>query len=168
MSTFTFGNDRTMDFGPRKQKSQLYCYEIDGKIFFYPDSMTLLNFCGEKVIRIQLRPTMSSFLNFLLENGMKGLITEDEILAEVWEKNGLQGSTHRLWQVSRDLNYKLFALGLNRSLFEKISRKRLYSVNSDIVVPLYVNKGEHSENVKEEQTDNFYPKKNNRIDHFFS
>lgn len=119
---------------------EVHCYEIEGKIFFYPKTMTLVNFCGEQVVRTQLRTTMGNLLKFLLESGEKGIISEDEILTEVWEKNCLRASAHRLWQVSRDLNYKLTSVGLTLPLYEKINRKRLYTVNMKIVVPLYVKK----------------------------
>lgn len=125
-------------------KAEIYCYEISSKILFYPQSKLLINFSGDKVLRTQLRNTMSNLLDYFLVNGRKGPIPEDEILLEVWEKKGLQASTHRLWQVSRDLNYKLKILGLTDMLFGKIYRKRHYFINYTIVVPLYINKEQES------------------------
>lgn len=57
-------------------------------------------------------------------------------MANVWEKNNLQASSHRLWQVSRDLKLKLHEVGLRFELFSRVDR-RGFSVNNTLVMPIY-------------------------------
>lgn len=79
---------------------------------------------------------MANLLSYLLNNSGRKYILDDEIMSNVWESNNLQASSHRLWQVARDLKFKLREIGLETELFSRAER-RGFSVNQDLVMPIY-------------------------------
>lgn len=115
---------------------QPYGYVLFGHVTYYCDEMLLVNFSKENFKRTQLRATMANLFCYLLSNAAMQYIPDDQIMVEVWEKNNLRASSHRLWQVSRDLHYKLISTGINKPLFTRVPRKRGFTVNKDAVETL--------------------------------
>ncbi|MCO7508681.1 hypothetical protein NJH77_05355 [Serratia fonticola] len=111
-------------------------FTLGGNILFYPQDNVLMNFSKKNLCRVQIRPTMANLLSYLLNNSGRKYILDDEIMSNVWEVNNLQASTHRLWQVSRDLKFKLRDVGLESELFSRAER-RGFSVNDNLVMPIY-------------------------------
>lgn len=64
----------------------MHCYVIDESIYYYPNSMVLLSFKKTKIEKIQLRRTMAYLLNHVLDKSSEGMVSEDELMSEVWEK----------------------------------------------------------------------------------
>lgn len=86
---------------------------------------------------IVLRRTMVMLLAFLLERRKENAITVDEILYHVWDKNYLQSSTQRLWQVMKGLKIKLQLAGIEEDFIIR-KDKQSYIIAKELVVPLYV------------------------------
>ena len=64
---------------------------------------------------------MSLLFTYLLENANDRIISDDELLMEVWDRRGLKGSNHRLWEVMKDLKMKLKELGLDDSFILRVN-----------------------------------------------
>jgi DNA-binding winged helix-turn-helix (wHTH) protein len=111
-------------------------YALGNEILFYFKGSVLINFSKNNFRRVQIRSTMANLLTYLLLNSDRKFITDDDIMSDVWEMNNLRASSHRLWQVSRDLKFKLIEIGLNEELFTRVER-RGFSVNSRLVMPIY-------------------------------
>lgn len=79
---------------------------------------------------------MVHLLQFLLERRNEDAITIDEILYYVWDKNHLQSSTQRLWQVMRSLKAKLESAGVEDNFILR-KDKHSYQVIDDFIDPLY-------------------------------
>ena len=111
-------------------------YALGNEILFYFKDNVLINFSKNNFCRVQIRSTMANLLSYLLLNSERKFITDDDIMSDVWEMNNLRASSHRLWQVSRDLKFKLLEIGLEEELFIRVER-RGFSVNSGLVMPIY-------------------------------
>lgn len=79
---------------------------------------------------------MGNLLYYLLENADKECISDEEIMSEVWEKHDLRASYSRLWQVYRDLNYRLTDIGVDINLLTRVKRLRGYKVNASMCTKL--------------------------------
>lgn len=112
-------------------------YKLGSDILFYMQHNVLINFSKKNLNRVQLRPTMANLLIYFLSNSNGKYMMDDDIMANVWEKNNLQASSHRLWQVSRDLRLKLHEAGLESDLFYRVER-RGFSVNNTLAVPIFI------------------------------
>ncbi|WP_125828761.1 CadC family transcriptional regulator [Serratia oryzae] len=119
-----------------KSDLKLCGYTLGGEVLFYLEDRVLINFSKNNLNRTQLRTTMANLLIYLLNNSRKDYIVDDEIMSNVWELNNLQASSHRLWQVSKDLKLKLLEVGLSTELFYRTER-RGFSVNRELVTPIY-------------------------------
>lgn len=86
---------------------------------------------------IVMRRTMVSLLAYLLERRSDKTIPIDEILYYVWDKNHLQSSTQRLWQVMKALKSKLEMAGIKDDFIIR-KDKQSYMIIKDLVTPLYV------------------------------
>lgn len=113
---------------------QVYGYELFGEVHYYINEMVLLNYRLPNPVRIKLRSTMANMLNYLLLNSERTFISDDEVMLEVWERNNLRASYHRLWQVTRDLNYKIMEAGIVGKLFTRVPRRRGFCINKDAIV----------------------------------
>lgn len=111
-------------------------YKLGDDVYFFINERVLFNSSKTNLARLQLRTTMSSLLEFLLNNSHKDFISDDEIMANVWEANSLRASSHRLWQVMRELKIKLNEIGMSDEILYR-SRRCGFIVNSNKVEPLY-------------------------------
>jgi DNA-binding winged helix-turn-helix (wHTH) protein len=100
-----------------------YGFRLSETVIYLSDERLLINYNKECLVRVQLRQTMANLLLFLLNNADENFISDDELMKKVWEENELRASTHRLWQVTRDLRHKLSEVGLENELFSRTGRK---------------------------------------------
>lgn len=114
--------------------AKLYGYMIEHSILYFPDQRVLVN--TQTGSSLFLRSTMNYLMEHILACGIKGFIRDDDILHNVWEKNGLSGTYSRLFQVMKGLENKVKAAGVNNDVFLRIKGKG-YMLNRSIIVPLY-------------------------------
>lgn len=110
-------------------------YLIEGKVVYLHKTKRLicLNGYGEDII---LRKTMSHVLEYLFENATIDVVTDSELMENVWDKHGLSSSTQRVWQVMSNLKSKLFFLGLSDDVILRVSKKG-YLLKGDSVERLF-------------------------------
>ncbi|MFA1240777.1 winged helix-turn-helix domain-containing protein [Serratia odorifera] len=113
--------------------SKLYGYLIDSSVLYLPLQHQVISNRGEVC---HLRKTMGELLDYLMQNADKGIVTDDDIIFSVWERNNLSGSYSRLWQVMRGLKSKLEKVGIQRELFIRARGQGYYLVPAR-VIPLY-------------------------------
>ncbi len=63
--------------------------------------------------QVQLRNTMACLLE-LLAHGRERLVSDEELMINVWEKNNLRPSAQHLWQVIQSLKSRLHRAGVER------------------------------------------------------
>lgn len=85
---------------------------------------------------ITMKRTMISLLKFLLEKRSEDCIPIDDILYYVWDKNHLQSSTQRLWQVMKALKEKLKAVGIEDDFIIRRD-KHSYEIICNLITPIY-------------------------------
>lgn len=110
-------------------------YLIEGNVVYLHKTKRLicLNGYGENII---LRKTMSHVLEYLFENATIDVVTDSELMENVWDKHGLSSSTQRVWQVMSNLKSKLFFLGLSDDVILRVSKKG-YLLKGDSVERLF-------------------------------
>ncbi|WP_249406224.1 winged helix-turn-helix domain-containing protein [Pantoea agglomerans] len=110
-------------------------YLIEGNVVYLHKTKRLicLNGHGEDII---LRKTMSHVLEYLFENATTDVVTDSELMENVWDKHGLSSSTQRVWQVMSNLKSKLFFLGLSDDVILRVSKKG-YLLKNDSVERLF-------------------------------
>lgn len=113
-----------------------YGYSFASNIIYLCDEQLLINYSRNSLIRIPLRKTMGNLLTFFLESSDGDFISDDEIMMRVWEDNELRASTHRLWQVIKNLRYKLTDVGMTEVFFTRTGRNG-FVVNLSEVTKLY-------------------------------
>lgn len=113
-----------------------YGYSFSSSIIYLCDEKLLINYSKNFLVRIQLRKTMGNLLTFFLESSDGNFISDDEIMRRVWEDNELRASTHRLWQVMKNLRYKLIDAGMTDVFFSRTGRNG-FVVNLSEVTTLY-------------------------------
>lgn len=113
--------------------NKLYGYLIDSSVLYLPFQQQLISNRGSSC---QLRNTMSELMYFLMRHAERGIVTDDEIIFNVWEKNQLSGTYSRLWQVIQNLKQKLYDAGVESELFIRVRGKGYYLMN-DKITPLY-------------------------------
>jgi len=110
-------------------------YLIEGNVVYLHKTKRLicLNGYGEDII---LRKTMSHVLEYLFENATIDVVTDSELMENVWDRHGLSSSTQRVWQVMSNLKSKLFFLGLSDDVILRVSKKG-YLLKGDSVERLF-------------------------------
>ncbi|WP_240769905.1 winged helix-turn-helix domain-containing protein [Pantoea agglomerans] len=110
-------------------------YLIEGNVVYLHKTKRLICLNGycEDII---LRKTMSHVLEYLFENATIDVVTDSELMENVWDKHGLSSSTQRVWQVMSNLKSKFFFLGLSDDVILRVSKKG-YLLKSDSVERLF-------------------------------
>lgn len=111
-------------------------YMLNDEVIFMIQQKTLVNISRSSPKVVRIRSTMCNFLRYILENRHQEFISDEDIMMIVWEKNGLQSSGHRLWQVARDAKYKLHEAGLRIELYYRKNRKG-FQINAHYIVALH-------------------------------
>ena len=120
----------------------IYGYNIGNEILYQVSGRALLNIkrvsgMSSKVHLIKLRKTMAELFLYLLKNATKRVVYDDEILTQIWDKHGLKGSHHRLWQVMKDLKIKVIEIGLTEDFIIRVNGKG-YLLKHEVILPLCV------------------------------
>ncbi|WP_436857312.1 winged helix-turn-helix domain-containing protein [Citrobacter tructae] len=105
----------------------------DARIFRLPVNKmeSVIAFCG-----VFFNDTMLRLFVYLLLNARTHYVSKDELLVNVWEKNELSASTQRLSTMIRNLNNKLYMLGLPRHSIVSIKGSG-YILALDHIQPLF-------------------------------
>ena len=121
----------------------IFGYYIEPDVYFNIDKRMLVNV--DKNIRFHryspviLRETMFHLLVYLLENAKGNIISNSDILLNVWDNHGLSSSNQRLWQVMNALKMKLNSVGVTEDFIMRVESKGYY-VRENLVSILYTNK----------------------------
>lgn len=138
---FDFKEIAYIDWYKDKDHTRIYGFVINERFLYHLSSRTLVeldigckvNEETKKVVR--LRKTMSFLFEYLLYKAGE-IISDDELLAEVWENKGLRGTHHRLWEVITTLNKILESVGAGTDLVLRVNR-RGYMLNKKRVTVLF-------------------------------
>ncbi|HEY1843229.1 MAG TPA: hypothetical protein VGH05_00020 [Buttiauxella sp.] len=86
-----------------------------------------------------LRDTMMRLFLYLLEYANGKIVTNEQILFNVWDSHGLKSSNQRMWQVMQALNFRLAKLGVPHDFIMRIETmdKKGYTLKQDIIRPFY-------------------------------
>lgn len=116
----------------------IFGFLIDDAIFCFDSPLKIVSVCSQLQggSPIALRSTMSNLLFFLLMQHQKEIITDNEIMHHVWDKNGLSSSHSRLVQVISALKQNLMLAGVDENMIERIPGKG-YRITSDNIKILY-------------------------------
>lgn len=98
---------------------KLLGYRIDRKIYYSVENKTIFSLDGSKKITL-LRKTKARLLEYLLIESGGEVITDKELLANVWDKHGLSSSNQRLWLVIRELKIILRRFKVSDDLFIRV------------------------------------------------
>ncbi|MEE9653449.1 hypothetical protein V4836_04605 [Kluyvera ascorbata] len=91
---------------------KLLGYRIDNRLYYSVENKTLISLDGSEK-SISLRTTKARLLEYLLLKSGSKIITDQELLINIWDKYGLSSSSQRLWLVMREL--KVILGGFNVS-----------------------------------------------------
>ena len=98
---------------------KLIGYRIDNKIHYSIENKTLFSLDnGEKII--PLRTTKARLLEYILSKSGESIITDQELLVNIWDKYGLSSSSQRLWLVMRELKTILCRFNVSDDLFTRV------------------------------------------------
>nr|WP_287855531.1 helix-turn-helix domain-containing protein [Klebsiella sp.] len=116
----------------------VFGFMIDDANFCFDSPLKIVNVSGRLLgtSPIVLRSTMSNLLFFLLMQHQKDIITDNEIMHHVWDKNGLSSSHSRLVQVISALKQNLILAGFDENMIERIPGKG-YRITSGNIKILY-------------------------------
>lgn len=116
-------------------------YYIGNNVQFEVMHKNIISFDAKKrVLKTYIfRDTMMRLFLYLLENANGKIVTNDEILYNVWDLHGLKSSSQRLWQVMQALKFRLVALGVPHDFIMRIETIELkgYKLKNDIIRPYY-------------------------------
>lgn len=121
---------------------QVYGFIINDSFLYHISSMSLIMMdvsresSKERKKTVRLRKTMSLLFVYLLRNAGE-VISDVTLLREVWEKNDLKGTHHRLWEVITALNKILKSVGISTDLILRINSSG-YMINKKRVALLYL------------------------------
>lgn len=127
---------------------ELYGYRI-GDSLLYPLSSVLIPLevnrlpGGKGRAPIKLRKTMALLLEYLLSNAADDFISDAELIENVWEKNGLRGSSARLWQVINSLRIKLHDAGCEKDIILRVNCSG-YMLRHGSISPLFFSDDMHN------------------------
>jgi len=87
-----------------------------------------------------MRETMMRLFLYLLQNACDRIVTNEEILYNVWDLHGLRSSSQRLWQVMQSLRFKLAMLGVSHDFIMRIETIEVkgFSIKKGSVRPLFL------------------------------
>lgn len=90
----------------------------------------------------RLRDTMLRLLLFLLQNANDEVVLLKDVLYHVWDKEGLQSSSQRLWQVMQLLQFRLLALHVPHDFitFCQTAEGKGIRLKGNMIKPYYLQK----------------------------
>ncbi|VUS73009.1 winged helix-turn-helix domain-containing protein [Klebsiella spallanzanii] len=114
----------------------VFGFIINDTILCFDCPLKIVNISGQLPggSPVALRSTMSNLLFFLLMQHQKEIITDNEIMHHVWDKNGLSSSHSRLVQVMSALKQNLQLAGVQDNMIERISGKGYRIISGNIKI----------------------------------
>ena len=94
-------------------------YRIDNRLYYSVENKTLISLDGSEK-SIPLRTTKARLLEYLLLKSGSKIITDQELLINIWDKYGLSSSSQRLWLVMRELKVILGVFNVSDDLFIRV------------------------------------------------
>jgi DNA-binding winged helix-turn-helix (wHTH) protein len=125
-------------------KSDIYGYSIGNTLLYHRSAAALINTdrirdtSRGQMTCIRLRKTMAVLLEYLLSHAECGFISDDELISCIWERNGLKGSSARLWQVMSSLRKRLQEAGCSEEFIFRVNSGG-YMLREKIISPVYCN-----------------------------
>lgn len=98
---------------------KLLGYRIDNRLYYSVENKTLISLDGSEK-SIPLRTTKARLLEYLLLKSGSKIITDQELLINIWDKYGLSSSSQRLWLVMRELKAILSGFNVSDDLFTRV------------------------------------------------
>lgn len=98
---------------------KLLGYRIDNRLYYSVENKTLISLDGGEK-NIPLRTTKARLLEYLLLKSGSKIITDQELLINIWDKYGLSSSSQRLWLVMRELKVILGGFNVSDDLFIRV------------------------------------------------
>ena len=98
---------------------KLLGYRIDNRLYYSVENKTLVSLDGSEK-SIPLRTTKARLLEYLLFKSGDEVITDQELLKNIWDKYGLSSSSQRLWLVMRELKVILCGFNVSDDLFIRV------------------------------------------------
>ena len=98
---------------------KLLGYRIDNRLYYSVENKTLISLDGGEK-NIPLRTTKARLLEYLLLKSGSKIITDQELLINIWNKYGLSSSSQRLWLVMRELKVILGGFNVSDDLFIRV------------------------------------------------
>lgn len=98
---------------------KLLGYRIDNRLYYSVENKTLISLDGSEK-SIPLRTTKARLLEYLLLKSGGKIITDQELLINIWDKYGLSSSSQRLWLVMRELKVILGGFNVSDDLFMRV------------------------------------------------
>lgn len=98
---------------------KLLGYRIDNRLYYSVENKTLISLDGSEK-SIPLRTTKARLLEYLLLKSGGEIITDQELLINIWDKYGLSSSSQRLWLVMRELKVILGGFNVSDDLFIRV------------------------------------------------
>lgn len=98
---------------------KLLGYRIDNRLYYSVENKTLISLDGSEK-SIPLRTTKARLLEYLLLKSGSKIITDQELLINIWDKYGLSSSSQRLWLVMRELKVILCGFNVSDDLFLRV------------------------------------------------
>ena len=98
---------------------KLLGYRIDNRLYYSVENKTLISLDGSEK-SIPLRTTKARLLEYLLLKSGSKIITDQELLINIWDKYGLSSSSQRLWLVMRELKVILGGFNVSDDLFMRV------------------------------------------------
>ncbi|WP_323078256.1 winged helix-turn-helix domain-containing protein [Klebsiella quasipneumoniae] len=114
---------------------KLLGYKLADNIFYCLHHREIIALRGTRT-QVQLRSTMACLLEYLLAHGRARLVSDEELMINVWEKNNLRPSAQRLWQVIQTLKSRLNQAGVESTLIIRVKCAGYY-INPACVTEIY-------------------------------
>ena len=107
--------------------SALLGYQLEDDFFYFLKYREIATVSGNRK-NIRLRKTMACLIEYLFEHGLERMVSDEELMVHVWEKNDLRPSSQRLWQVMQNLRRILKDIGIEQEIILRV--KSVYSVRT--------------------------------------
>lgn len=120
----------------KENKFRLIGCKINSIYFYSFENRLLFSIEKNKLSAIKLRQTMARLLEYLLTNAQERVVSDNEIMMNVWEGYDLKSSSQRLWQVMENLKSILLKIGVSCYFIMRVNSNG-YLIRKDTTLGLY-------------------------------
>lgn len=106
-------------------------YLIDNRAYYSIESKVIISLDGSGQ-NARLRSTKARLFEYLLEKTGEDVISDNELLENIWDKSGLSSSSQRLWLVMRELKEILSKFNVAEDFFARVESSG-YLINTAYV-----------------------------------